>query len=228
LFRVSKHKVKHNFIYITSWSLYTTDSLVEDLASLLDQFPQYRNVILVGHSYGSQVVVHLHARVHERVRACVLIAPAADVKETTRQRAKQITRTPNLVLDMLRRFDRSGGVKSTSVNRAVHASANLALRQKQLRWNMESRTSTLKRILYGLRTPIAQDYAALTVPALVICGEEDHVTPSRNAPILHRWLSETSTVTHPPPEIVSISGHMVMLEQPDQVNQLIARFAFAI
>jgi len=62
------------------------------------------------------------------------------------------------------------------------------------------------------------DLAAITAPALVLCGAADLLAP----PKFSRYLAE-----HIPGALLSVvpgAGHMVMLEQPDVVAQAVAGF----
>lgn len=55
-------------------------------------------------------------------------------------------------------------------------------------------------------------------PALVICGEADRMTPPRYAQYLVERMVDARL------EIVSGGGHMIMLEQPERVKELICGF----
>ena len=59
----------------------------------------------------------------------------------------------------------------------------------------------------------------LKMPALVVVGEEDVITPVAAAETMHRLI--------PGSELVRIagSGHMSPMEQPAAVNEAIAAFA---
>lgn len=56
------------------------------------------------------------------------------------------------------------------------------------------------------------------LPALIICGQEDQMTPPKYSEYLRENLSQSSLA------YIADAGHMTMLEQPDQVNEAINRF----
>lgn len=56
------------------------------------------------------------------------------------------------------------------------------------------------------------------VPALVICGADDLMTPPKYAEYLHQKIKGSQLV------LISGAGHMVMLEKPDEVNRAIKVF----
>ncbi|EHQ90065.1 putative hydrolase or acyltransferase of alpha/beta superfamily [Desulfosporosinus youngiae DSM 17734] len=59
-------------------------------------------------------------------------------------------------------------------------------------------------------------------PALIICGQDDQMTPLKYSEFLHKELSYSTIVRIPE------AGHMVMLEKPDQVNEAISDFSAQI
>jgi len=58
----------------------------------------------------------------------------------------------------------------------------------------------------------------LRVPALIICGERDSMTPPRWSHYLHAGISDSEGY------FIRGSGHMVPLEKPEQTAKLISTF----
>ncbi len=58
----------------------------------------------------------------------------------------------------------------------------------------------------------------ISFPALIICGEEDRLTPIKYSEYLHQQLTASTLC------IVPDAGHYVMREQPEKVNQAIERW----
>ena len=67
---------------------------------------------------------------------------------------------------------------------------------------------------FDLRTEVQ----GLPIPAIIIVGEEDQMTPPKFSESLHASLPNSEL--HRLPN----AGHMVQLEQPDRVTDLLARF----
>lgn len=65
---------------------------------------------------------------------------------------------------------------------------------------------------------ITENLADISLPTLIICGSEDRLTP----PKYSRFMKDK--IPHSTLQIIPGAGHMVMLEQPDKVNTVIARF----
>lgn len=58
----------------------------------------------------------------------------------------------------------------------------------------------------------------IALPALIICGQEDRMTPVRYSEYLHAQIAGSQLV------VIPRAGHMVMLEQPRAVNDAIGAF----
>lgn len=79
-------------------------------------------------------------------------------------------------------------------------------------------------VLYGDLTAcneldLTQEANKINVPALIVCGSEDKMTP----PDLSRQLA--ASIVHGKLEIIEGAGHMVMLEKPSEFNDHLDRFA---
>lgn len=58
----------------------------------------------------------------------------------------------------------------------------------------------------------------IALPALIICGQEDRMTPVKYSEYLHGQIAGSELV------VIPRAGHMVMLEQPRAVNEAIGAF----
>jgi len=59
----------------------------------------------------------------------------------------------------------------------------------------------------------------ISVPALVVCGKDDKLTPLKYSEYLK------ANILHAELQIIENAGHMVMLEQPKELNRAIREFA---
>jgi pimeloyl-ACP methyl ester carboxylesterase len=58
----------------------------------------------------------------------------------------------------------------------------------------------------------------IRVPTLVICGDEDTITPLAEAETLQRGIAGSRLV------VIPRAGHLANLEQPEAVNQALREF----
>jgi pimeloyl-ACP methyl ester carboxylesterase len=69
------------------------------------------------------------------------------------------------------------------------------------------------------RFDLRKEVGEIEVPAVVLCGEDDQMTPPRYSETLARRIPEARL------EIIPGAGHMVMIEQPGRTAELISSFA---
>ena len=69
---------------------------------------------------------------------------------------------------------------------------------------------------------LTQELGKIRVPALVICGAEDKMTPPDFSRQLAAGISGATL------EIIEGAGHMVMLERPAEFNMSLTKFAASI
>ena len=66
---------------------------------------------------------------------------------------------------------------------------------------------------------VMQRLGEISAPTLILCGTDDQMTPMRYSEFLHDRIPTSHLVTFPG------AGHMVMLEQPDEVAKALSAFA---
>ncbi|HPT68731.1 MAG TPA: alpha/beta hydrolase [Syntrophomonas sp.] len=66
------------------------------------------------------------------------------------------------------------------------------------------------------------DLDQIKVPALIIIGEDDQLTPLKYSEFLHEHLPSSKLV------VIPEAGHHVMLEKPAEVNRAIADFVMSV
>ena len=65
---------------------------------------------------------------------------------------------------------------------------------------------------------VMREISAIRAPTLVICGEDDHLTPVKYARFLQETIPDARLVT------IQGAGHMVMLEKPADFNRALTDF----
>jgi 3-oxoadipate enol-lactonase len=70
----------------------------------------------------------------------------------------------------------------------------------------------------ALRGSVAEEIGRITAPTLIIAGEEDHPVP------LHHQQAVAAAIPGAVIEVVPVTGHAVMIEQPEWFNARLARF----
>jgi pimeloyl-ACP methyl ester carboxylesterase len=163
--------------------------------------------VLCGHSMGSAVVLCLALEYPERISALILIGAGARLRvnpEILALAAGESTHGEALRLVTAYSFS-----SQTSPRRVELAEKRLA--------------ETPRPVLYGdflacNAFDVMDRLGQVRQPALVLCGEDDRMTPLRYARFLAERMPDARL------EVVPEAGHMAMLEQPERVVAMIAEF----
>jgi pimeloyl-ACP methyl ester carboxylesterase len=161
--------------------------------------------VVVGHSMGGAITQSLALDDPGLLAAIVLVGTGAKLRVN-----------PQIFARL--QEDSAGTVEQiTKLARAPGATAEV------LRQDIDAILRTSIPVIEGdLRACDAFDFMervkAITLPTLVICGTDDLMTPPTYADYLHGQINGSQL------QIVPAAGHMVMLEQPDEVSRGIETF----
>lgn len=212
----------------------TIDQLGSDLYAVLNAAVPRGPVVLIGHSMGGMTIMAL-AEQHpelfgDRVVGVGLIATAADpvsflaknlphrlerVAETVLTRmGKQVT-----LVESARHL--AGDLLFLVIHRYSFASRRVSPSVAAFQESMANATPIDVLAAYYPTFRMQEKRAALAVldrvESLVIVGSEDRLTPVEHSETIVQHMSGAEYV------VVPDAGHMVMLEEPGLVNELIGR-----
>jgi len=164
-----------------------------------------RKVFLVGHSMGGAIVQTLALTQPEVVKGIVLVGTGARLKVLP------------MILD---------GIKN-NFERTVQTITRFAYSRKVSSDLMERGVSDMMRcrpeVLYGDflacdRFDLMNEVEKIDLPALVLCGSEDELTPVKYSQFLQQRIKGSKL------EILPNAGHMVMIESPEAFNEKVGEF----
>lgn len=196
---------------------YDMDSLAADTACII------REVIgqpchLVGLSMGGFVGIRVAARHPRWVRSLSLLDSSAGLDDPANQRR----------FSHLNLAARLFGVKRTVPHMLPYMFGKSFLNDPERAGELRRWSEHLARInrrgairaANGVIHRSGADRLLNDIRArtLVICGEEDQLTPLSAASALARWIPDARL------EVLSECGHMSAIEQPERVNQLLLSF----
>lgn len=161
-------------------------------------------IILAGHSMGGGIVMDYALQYPETLKGIVLIGTGAKLRVAP-QVFEYIQAGPEFVADLATWFF-SSSAQPELLEGAKEELSKVNLEVLYHDFQACDQFNLMKEI------------SAIKVPALIICGQEDKLTPVKYAQYLRDHISESEI------SIIEKAGHMVMLEQPDQVNRTIERF----
>ncbi len=163
------------------------------------------NVILVGHSMGSAIALTVASRAAVALRGLVLLGagPRMPVHDKVLRGA---TNAPDEVADFVAALGL--GQPSTELQEEIQ------------RTMLATDTMTVfGDFLACNRFDLRPNLHAIDIPALIIAGEQDRLTPLRLTESLVAGLPQAKFIT------LAETGHYAMLERTAEVRSLIADFA---
>ncbi len=193
------------------------DRLADDVIAFLDQAQIQEPVILGGLSMGGYIALSLAARYPERLAALLLIdtRAGADSAEAAQNRLNLATRIdaeqssqPVVEGFLPRLFAPATYVEQPDIVDKV----------RMLMQNTSPLTlSTCLRAMAD-RPDRTADLARISVPTLVIVGEEDPISPPQEAQEIARSIPRGEV------KVIPRAGHLACLENPEAVNAAIHMF----
>ncbi len=174
------------------------------LRDLLDALGMDR-VALVGHSMGGGIVQGFALTYPDRAAALALVGTGARLRVHA-----------DVFVAIQRNMNEAARLISQWAYSPAASPATVA-------WGAEAVARNRASVLEGdFRAcdafDLMDEVAAIRTPTLILCGEEDRLTPTRYARFLHQQIPG-SVLT-----IVPGAGHMVMLEQPTECDRALAEF----
>ena len=193
----------------------TMNAMAQDVASLMDalDIPQ---AALGGLSMGGYVVLAFYRLFPNRVRSLILAdtRAQADNEEGKQNRAKQVEKVlaegmAGIVDSMLPKL-----LAPDTVSKRPEVVKRI--RDMMLQTKPEGAAAALR----GMATSEDQTelLSQITLPALIVVGREDAITPLQDSEKMHQELRGSRL------EIIENAGHVSNLERPEHFNQALLSF----
>ena len=201
---------------------YKMESIVEDYLDVFAQLNLLKSrPVLVAHSYGAFVAKNLSAKME--LSGIVFVAPLGYLdKEIVRKTQSILKRLPIWAIKSILWINNRKGEHSMGVNNSLGPNPTKAARE--LQWYVTEQNYQRPKVvalsLLGMEGVDVQDFEKVKCPALIISSTFDKTTPANeHAKKIHKCLQL--------PDDCFISyeaGHIIMLEEPQKVNEDIERF----
>lgn len=166
---------------------------------------ELKNIILVGHSMGGGISMFLAIEHPELVEAIILVATSAKLNVARE------------TLDRVR--DNYEEFCEISPNRAFAEESSQELKDEYKRGLMDAGSEVCYGDLIACNEfDIVSDVDKIHLPTLIISAEKDIMTPAKNGEFLHQKIYGSEFY------VVKGSGHFVMQEKTQDVNNIIEDF----
>ena len=187
------------------------DAYADTVAKLVEALGLGR-VVVAGHSLGGAVALALAARQRNVVTGLVLLASCAKLPPVDNPGERWLAYLPGplrriLFFSMAQKLLFAPGVPSRAIS----------LGMQELR---SCRAETILQDVEAAKAmDLTQEATRLDVPALIMCGSRDRLTPLAASEHLAALIPRSRL------SIVEGAGHMLLLEVPERVNYEIVDFA---
>jgi pimeloyl-ACP methyl ester carboxylesterase len=172
----------------------------------MDDIPIFRGVI-IGHSMGGAIALTLAQQYPERIVGLGLVGSGARL------------RVDPLILENTSSQATFPVAVQTIMERAFSSSTDPKLIELAAKYMKNTRPSVLHSDFTACNTfDIMDNITKIRFPTLVICGQDDQLTPVRYSQFIASQIPKAEL------RIISDAGHMVMLEQPQIVANEISSF----
>lgn len=182
------------------------DSYYQSIVTWMDSIHMFQGVI-VGHSMGSAIALTMAIRNPERVIALGLIGSGARLRVT-----------PKILENSASSTTFSIAIK-TIIGSAFSPQTDARLKELVAQKMHSVRPSVLYADFQACNEfDMMERISQIRVPTLVICGQEDLLTPPRFSQYLSDQIPRAQV------RFIADAGHMVMLEQPQHVANALSDF----
>jgi pimeloyl-ACP methyl ester carboxylesterase len=197
-----------------SASLYTTEELLADLEKIFENHKNKNGEnILIGHSYGTCLAAKLQVRHPQNIKKLVLIGTCVNKPSGS---SHMIWYLPSWILEWIRFMFRK-----PFRERAWHPhtlETNLALVDSEEVKSSSNSMFLMQSLCLGMQWVTREEFTAIGCPCLIIAGERDLLTPTGDIHILKSLIPDVRV------EVIPLSGHFPMLENPVATKTIISSF----
>lgn len=179
------------------------ETYTEDLLAVLERLS--RDTFLVGHSLGGALVLNVALHYPQMIGGIGLIGTGARLRvlpEILELVEQDFERAVELILEW---------AFSGSPPPELFAKA-----KEQMQRN--GQRALLRDLLTCDSFDVLGELEKIGMPALIVCGREDRLTPMKYAEYLRDHIPNATL------QIIEGAGHMVMLERPEELNRTVWNF----
>lgn len=195
---------------------HSIDRYADDAIALLDALGVKQPVVVCGLSLGGYIAFALWRRHPERLRALIL-ADTRAAADTAEGRARR-----QALIDTVR--TRGSGAIAEQQARALLSPRTIERCPEKLGDVQALIAAQSADAIVGAseamlaRPDSTPTLSTISVPTLIIVGEDDAVTPPADADIMHRAIRGSRL------ERIAGAGHLSSLERPSAFNEVVAGF----
>lgn len=164
-----------------------------------------REIILVGHSLGGAIAQNLFFRSPEKLLGLILIGTGARLRVSSN------------ILDTLK-YNYNKYLETLFVGAFSQLTNHELIKKAMKEASKVSNKVTYDDFSICDKFDLLDKIHLITIPCLIIVGNEDKLTPVKYSEYFNKKIKKSEL------HIIKNAGHMVMIEQPKEVNTAIENF----
>ncbi|MCK4848249.1 MAG: alpha/beta hydrolase [Candidatus Heimdallarchaeota archaeon] len=178
---------------------------VKEVSSLISQL-ELINYVLIGHSMGGGVVLSYGLSISSNPPAGIILIGTGAKLNVAPVFFDLLSSDFDQALRLMGKYSyaTATGVEIKVINQNILSKNGPDILIKDLKACQQ----------FDVRDKLGE----IEIPSLIICGEEDEMTPVKYSEFLHKKISKSQLVTIPN------AGHFVFQEAPDEINEAILKF----
>ncbi len=182
------------------------DDYVKNILAFLDAL-NLPAAVIIGHSMGSAIALQLALNAPNRVLGLVLLGSGSRLRVA-----------PSILENTATEATFPLAVKSI-IEASFSSKSSSHLKELAAKKMLETRPTVLHGDFIACNNfNVGEKLGDIKIPTLIVCGTEDKMTPPQYSKSLHEELPNSEL------EFIEGAGHMVMLEKPRQVAEVVERF----
>ncbi len=187
----------------------------DDLVKFMDMLA-IKQAVVCGLSMGGYILLNAVERFPERFRA-VILCDTQCIADSTETKAKRMQAIQQVQESGLKEYAEEA-VKNLFCPQSLETKKEIVEKIKNVIQNtsLTSITGTLKAL--ANREDTCQSLNAISIPTLILCGQEDKVIPVTQSESMHRRINHSIFY------IIENAGHLSNMEQPNEFNLSISQF----
>lgn len=190
-------------------NLYTFDELAADIQAVFNRYQTSKNYIL-GHSYGGVFASYLAINNQSKIEKLILVAPLAFPIVPFRARLLQL---PSVLIGIYQQYLLKYFIKfGFSANIGQEIISNELARLQAIS------IPVMKSLIAGIYKVPNIDLSQIKIPTLAILSKKDTLIKAKDILNYYKKINNIRFIE------VNNSNHVIILEQPEKINQLIEKF----
>ncbi len=187
----------------------------DDLVELMDVL-QINKAVACGLSMGGYILLNAVNRYPERFEA-IILSDTQCVADSPEGKEKRYKTIDQINAEGLKNFA-EGFVQNIFCPESLDAKKELVERIKDIILSTSPITITGTLSALAQRPEMCSTLNEILVPVLILCGEEDTITPMSKSEFLNHNIANSQLHT------IEKAGHMSNLEQPEEFNRYLTSF----